>query len=112
MPKKPSSNGTAVPLVKQDYVDERGRKARVLVPDDGSTPPSEGIPISLDLSVVYGDAPDSFIVRLTDECWARGLIEPSDFLVAGAAERIRSALFGALRYDPLSIQTFAKDQKS
>lgn len=94
-----------------DYADKDGIKRRVFIPD-GITDYSEGIPASLDVSVLFPDFPVEYIRRLTDELWARGLIEPCDYVKPGAPELIAAALRSAIKVDALSIVTLAhKDCK-
>ena len=92
-----------------DFTDERGLKRRVLLPDTGGDP-NEGIPVSLDVGTLYRHMPPEFIVRLTDALWAQGLIEPRDFLAAGAPERIRAALLATVKSDTMDIITLAKER--
>lgn len=95
-----------------DYTDEHGIHRRVLLPKDFDGDPAEGIPVSLDLTHLYPHMPPDFHAWLTEELWARGLVEPKDFLTPAAPELIRAALFGAVRQDTLSIMALAKEQQS
>lgn len=97
-------------MLKKDYYDERGIKRRVLVPSD-DIPLSEGIPVSLPLENLYVDAPTEFVVRLTNALFARGLVEPEDFMKPGAAELVRVALLDTLRFDAQSIVSLANEHK-
>lgn len=97
-------------LVPTDTVDARGLQRRVLVTADGSSPTSEGIPISLDVSALYPHMPLAFVVALTDALWAVGLIEPKDYLAAGAAEKARAALLSVVKRDALDLISYAKEQ--
>lgn len=97
--------------VTLDYTDKRGIKRRVLIPDY-TVPPEEGIVISLQLDALYSDSPLAFVRRLTDEFWARGLIEPRDFFLPTALRDMQSALLAAHRYDAMNIQSLAQEQNS
>jgi hypothetical protein len=95
-----------------DYTDTNGIKRRVALPDGVTADVSEGIPISLDLSALYPHMPLDFVRSLTDELWARDLVEPRHFLAPGAHERIRAALLSVVKEDTLSIITYAKGLSS
>lgn len=89
-----------------DYRDEHGIKRRVLLPS-GVTAHEEGIPVSLDVDRLYLHCPVDFRRRLVEELWARNLIEPCDFLRAGASELTRAAINAAMKADTLDIITLA-----
>lgn len=95
-------------LTKVDYTDKDGIKRRVLLPA-GDHNVNEGIPISLDLDSLYGHCPVEYRRILTDELWARGLIEPCDFNRPGASELIRAAILAAVKRDTLDIQSLARE---
>lgn len=92
-----------------EFIDQEGRKRRVLVPDGATTRPEEGIPVSLDLDEVFPDAPADFLARLHNELWARGLVEPQDFLKAGAPEAYKRALLSVIRLDFARIRQLAQE---
>lgn len=92
-----------------DYLDDDNIKRRVLVPQGvESVPPSEGVPLSLDVDRLYADCPLAFRQRLVAELWAQGLIQKDDFLSPSAAERIRAALLATVKSDTVAIINFAK----
>lgn len=95
-------------LTKVDYTDEFGIKRRVLLPV-GDTNVREGIPISLDLDTLYAHSPIEYRRNLTDELWARGLIEPCDFLKPGADDLIRASLLAVAKRDTFDIKTLARE---
>lgn len=92
--------------IKMDYVDREGIQRRVLLPE-GDHNVQEGIPLSLMVDSLYSHCPVEYRVRITDELWARGLIEPCDFIKPGASELIRSAILAAVKSDVLDIITLA-----
>lgn len=98
-----------VELVPVDVHDAFGHR-RVLVPSDGSVPAEEGIPISLDVRSLYRHMPAAFVAQLSEALWAVGLVEPKDFLVAGAADKVRAALLGVVKYDALDILSLATEE--
>lgn len=95
-------------MIKRDFFDDRGIKRRVLVPDENA-PLTEGIPVSLPVDNLYNTAPPEFVVRLVNALFARGLVEPADFMQPGAAELTRVALLDTLKFDAQSIVSFAND---
>lgn len=97
-------------MQKRDYTDPKGIKRRVALPEGATADVSEGIPISLDVGALYPHMPPEFVRALTDELWARDLVEPRDFLASGAHERIRAALLSVLKRDALDIVSFAREQ--
>lgn len=102
-----ASKTVSASLVPIDYRDEFGIMRRVLLPAGAS--PQEGIPISLPVDELYGHMPIEFRQRLMEALWARELVEPRDFLRAGAAELIRSAWLSVVKYDVMDIQNLAKE---
>lgn len=100
---------TVQAVKKVDYTDREGIKRRVLIPD-GVTDYSEGIPISLSLDSLYPHCPVEYVKTLTDELWARGLVEPCDFRRAGANELVRAALLAVAKKDVLDIVNFANKE--
>ncbi len=98
---------------KLDYEDATGIPRRVLVPSEANgIDPSEGIPLSIDLSELYGHMPAAFQKRLYDNLFAQGLIEPADYLQPSAPERIRAALLATVKYDVMDILTAANHQNA
>ena len=95
-----------------EYTDERGVKRLVLLPDDSAADASEGIPLDLDVETLYPHMPPAFTARLKAELWARGLIQPRDYLAPGAAEKVRSALLAVVKQDTMSILALAKERIS
>lgn len=93
-----------------EYTDERGVPRLVVLPDDSSADPSEGIPVDLDVETLYPHMPPEFAARLKGELWKRGLVRPQDYLATGAAERIRSALLATVKADTLNILDLAKER--
>lgn len=92
-----------------DYTDDEGFMVRVFIPEGMEYDhPSEGIPLSLDLREVYPDVPVEFLRKLNESLWAVGLILPSDYTKPGAAEKVRSAILSATRFDTMTILTEAK----
>lgn len=92
--------------ITKNFRDNQGIMRRVLLSSD-SDDPVEGIPISLALDQVYPDMPAAFVARLTDELWARGLVEAADYKRPGAPELARAAVQAAARHDAMTIITFA-----
>jgi hypothetical protein len=97
------------PLVQADYTDPAGIPRRVLLPE-GEKDTSTGIPLSLDLSPLYGHMPTDFQARLYTALHAQGLIEPRDYFKAGASDRFKTAMLSVIRHDLLSIQALAKEE--
>lgn len=97
-------------MIKRDFVDAYGFRRRSLIPDD-TADPNEGIPCSLALEVLYAHMPITFQLALNQAFWDVGLIEPGDFLRAGATEKIRAAWLSVVKHDVFAIQGFAKEQK-
>jgi hypothetical protein len=95
--------------VRKDFTDTDGVPRRVLLPH-GETDTSMGIPVSLDLSEVYGHMPDDFQTRLYTALHAQGLVEAGDYLKAGADQRFKAAMLSVIRNDFLSVQTIAKQE--
>lgn len=94
--------------VKRDYTDRDGIQRRVIIPT-GITDYAEGIPISLAVDTLFAQSGIEYRRALIDELWARGLIEPCDYLKPGAAELITAALRAANKRDALDIISFAKE---
>lgn len=97
------------PYTRETYEDGSGIPRVVLVPP-GEKDYRMGVPVSLDLSTLYGHMPESFQKALYEALHAQGLIEPKDFFAAGAAERYQRAIRTVLKHDFLNIQALAKEQ--
>lgn len=100
-----------VSLEKRSIVDAAGVPKVVLLPKD-ETDVRTGIPVSLDLSPLFGHMPDSFQKTLYESLHAQGLIEPADYFKPGAAERFRAAMFTIIKHDFCSVQTIANEELS
>ncbi len=96
-------------IVERNYTRDDGTPAVVLIPDD-EPDSSTGIPVSLDLSSLYGHMPADFQQRLYIALHAQGLIKPKDYFVAGAADRFKAAMMSVIRADFLSCQRIAKEE--
>lgn len=99
----------APPYKKVNFINDLGHPQVVLVPQ-AETDPRKGIPLSLDLSPLFGHMPDAFQQTLYKALHAQGLIEPADFFKSGASERYQRALRDVLKHDFLSIQALAKEE--
>jgi len=109
--KKSSGDGGKypAPYQRETYADGSGIPRVVLVPPD-ETDLSRGIPLSLDLSSLYGHMPDTFQRAFYTALHDQGLIEPADFFKPGAAERYRRALLTVIKHDFLNVQALAKQE--
>lgn len=105
---KPKSSNSA-PYERKTFQDDSGINRVVLVPP-GETDLKTGIPLSLDLSPLYGHMPQKFQQELYAALHAQGLIVPADFFKPGAADRYQAALRTVLKHDFLSIQALAKEE--
>lgn len=90
-----------------DYIDKEGFRRRVELPDGSKSDPSEGIPLSLNVDELFSDCSKEFRIRIVNELWNQGLVEPKHFFENDAIIRIRAALLAAIKYDTILIQTFA-----
>lgn len=109
---QPPAEATLPPTVeKRDYVDERGIHQRVIVPN-GETDLKTGIPVSLDVSSLYGHMPDTWQRDFYEALHAQGLVEPGDFFKPGAADRFKAAMLSVIRHDFLSVQALANEELS
>lgn len=107
--KTKSLNGAALPIVRHQYTDPLGIPRTVLLPK-GETDVKAGIPVSLDLSPLFGHMPDQFQRELYAALEAQGLVEPADYFKKGAAERFRAAMFTVIKHDFLNVQSLAKEE--
>jgi hypothetical protein len=109
---KPSGKSNYVaapPFKKVNFENDQGIPQVVFVPP-GETDPKAGIPLSLDLSPLFGHMPNEFQRTFYKALHAQGLIEPADFFKQGAAERYQRALRDVLKHDFLSVQALAKQE--
>jgi len=97
------------PYTRETYEDGSGIPRVVLVPE-GEKDLQSGIPISFDLSPLFGHMPAAFQSELYKALHAQGLIEPADYFKPGAADRYQRALRTVLKHDFLSIQTLANEE--
>lgn len=95
-------------LVEKSFVDEAGINRLVLVPEDEPDIRS-GIPLSLDLSPLFGHMPLDFQRDLYAALHAQKLVKASDYLQPGAYERFQAALRSVMKHDFLSVQALAKE---
>ena len=102
-------NNVIVDARRVDYIDKEGIQRRVLIPD-GVTDYAEGIPVSLPVDSLFAHCSAEFRRELIEELWARGLVEPSDYLKAGAAELVTAALRSVVKNDALSIISLAREE--
>lgn len=104
-PKNPSTPA----VVRKQYLDQTGISRVVLLPE-GEKDVKTGIPVSLDLSPLFGHMPDEFQRSLYEALHAKGLVDAADYFKPGAAERFRSALLSVVKHDFFSVQTLAKEE--
>lgn len=98
------------PAIKREsFVDDSGIPRVVLVPE-GETDFKTGIPLSMDLTKLYGHMPSSFQTELYKALHAQGLVEPADYFKPGASERYQRAMRDVVKHDFLSIQALAKEE--
>jgi hypothetical protein len=99
----------APPYERATFKDDSGISRVVLVPP-GETDVRAGIPVSLDLSPLFGHMPAAFQRAFYQALHDQGLVEPTDFFKPGAAERYRRALFTVIKHDFLDVQTLANQE--
>lgn len=97
------------PYEKVNFKDDSGIPRVVLIPK-GETDHQAGIPVSLDLTPLFGHMPPAFLSAFYQALHDQGLIEPADFFKSGAAERYRRALFTVIKHDFLSVQALANKE--
>jgi hypothetical protein len=102
-------NNDPPPYARETYVNNLGIPQVVLLPE-GETDVEMGIPLSLDLTPLFGHMPEAFQREFYKALHAQGLIEPADFFKSGAADRYRRALLTVIKHDFLSIQAIAKQE--
>lgn len=98
-----------LPIVRQTYTDLSGISRVVLLPQ-GDQDVAAGIPVSLDLSSLFGHMPDLFQRELYAALHAQGLVDAADYFKKGAAERFRAAMFTVIKHDFLNCQAIAKEE--
>lgn len=108
---RPVSDGASKPIVRHEYKDPSGISRVVLLPA-GDQDVSAGIPVSLDLTPLFGHMPDPFQRDLYAALHAQGLVDAADYFKKGAAERFRAALFTVIKHDFLNVQALAKEELS
>src|SRR5690348_9261519 len=102
--KKPTSNWKDAlreeqkPFERKTYEDGLGISRVVLIPP-GEKDMKTGIPVSLDLTPLYGHMPADFQREFYAALHAQGLVEAADYFKPGAAERYRRALFTVIKHD-------------
>lgn len=104
-PKKP----TKAPFERKTYTDDTDIPRVVLVPAH-ETDLKKGIPLSLDLTELFGHMPQEFQRAFYKALHAQGLVEPKDYFQRDAAERYRRALISVIKHDFLSIQALANEE--
>lgn len=97
------------PYVRKTFEDGSGIPRVVLIPET-ETDLKKGIPLSFDLSPLFGHMPPEFQRAFYAALHAQGLVEPADYFKTGAAERYQAALRSVLKHDFLNIQTLAKKE--
>lgn len=95
-------------IKRQTFKDDAGVPRVVFVPDGED--PKMGIPVSLDLTELYGHMPKSFQKALYEALHAQGLITPADFFTRDAADRYARALRSVIKHDFLSVQAIAQKE--
>lgn len=95
-------------VMEKAYTDEKGIPRVSLVPE-GEKDMTTGIPVSLDVTVLYPHMPDSFQAALTEALHAVGLVKPADYFLNGASERFRAAMLTVIRHDFGNVQALANE---
>lgn len=94
-------------LIVTEAVNDAGLPGVFLSPE--GIDPSEGIPIHLDLTPLYGHLPDDWQQQLYAALWARGLRLPADYLQPDAANRFKSALLHVIKHHFDAVQHLARE---
>lgn len=94
---------------RKTFEDGSGIPRTVLVPE-GETDVKAGIPVSLDLTPLFGHMPADFQRELYRALHTQGLVDPADYFKPGAADRYQAALRSVLKHDFLSIQALANEE--
>lgn len=97
------------PYERVNFDDDSGIPRVVLIPQ-GEPDKKTGIPLSLDLTPLFGHMPLDFQRAFYKALHEQGLIEPLDFFKPGAADRYQRALRNVIKHDFLSIQILAKQE--
>lgn len=98
-------------LIPVDYVDDEGRKRRVLLPDDDQLNPTEGIPVSIELDSLFEGASSELLAALHNSLWVQGLIEADDYFKPGAPERYKRAFLSVIRMQFVYAKQLANEAK-
>lgn len=92
-----------------EYTDYEGIPHRVAIPEGEDIPPEQGIPVSLDLDMLYEDLPVEFRKKLYVNLWQAGLITACDYTQPGASETFRRAFLAVIRSDFMDVLTLARE---
>jgi hypothetical protein len=93
-----------------DYQDADGVPHRVALPDGrDDIPPAEGLPVSLNLDMLYTELEPEFRRNFYIALWNMGLIQPCDYLRPGASELFRRAFNSAIRTEFFRVMALAKE---
>lgn len=92
-----------------DYQDGDGITHRVSIPDSVDIPPEQGLPISLNLDMLFNDLPLHFRQQFYKNLWDLGLITACDYLQPGASEIFRRALLATIRSDFIMVKELANE---
>lgn len=108
--RKKKSDETPLPptITRQSYTDPDGIE-RVVIAPEGERDLATGIPVSMDLDVLYAHMPAEWRRSLYAALHAQGLIEPADYFKPGASDRFRAAMLTVIRHDFLNAQSLAND---
>lgn len=109
--KSRKEGGIAAALKRQSMVDGQGIPRVVLLPE-GETDARMGIPVSLDLSPLFGHMPADWQREFYKALHARGLVEAKDFLKPTAAELFRSAMLSVIKHDFHNVQSLIKQEQN
>ncbi len=97
-------------MIVVDYMDGDGINHRVAIPEGrNDLPPEEGIPVSLELDMLYNYLEPEFRKSLYLALWKMGLITPCDYLRPGASELFRRAMNSAIRTEFFKVMELAKE---
>ena len=92
-----------------DYRDADGIQRRVALPDESTIDPSEGLPVSLNLDMLFEGLPHHFRVAFYQALWDVGLIEPCDYTRPGASDLFRRAMMIAIKQDFFAVLQLARE---
>lgn len=98
-------------LIERTYIDELGIPKLVLIPDDESDL-STGIPLSVDLSSLFGHMPIAFQRSLYEALYAQNLVKKSDYFKPDSAQRFQAALRTVIKHDFLDVQSLLTGVKN